>query len=188
MLFLINNIGQRITYQKLAKSLGFKSVTTVRNYVSYLSDGYLLFELEAFSFKVKEQMTLPRKIYAIDTGMIEALNRKATPDMGSRLENVVYLHLKKKGQFQLSYLKGDRFEVDFVIHNGRKVEQLIQVCLSLQDTFTLEREVRGLVLGASYVKCSNLLLLTWDEERTLEQDGIKIHVLPVWKWILTSLF
>ena len=75
----------------------------------------------------------------------------------------------------------------FVRVNGKKVNQLIQVCLSLQDPFTLEREVRGLVLGASYVKCSNLLLLTWDEERTLEQDGIKIRVLPVWKWILASV-
>ena len=132
-------------------------------------------------------MTLPRKIYAIDTGMIEALNRKATPDLGSRLENVVYLHLRKREQSQLSYLKGDRFEVDFVIHNGKKVDQLIQVCLSLQDTFTLEREVRGLVLGASYVKCSNLLLLTWDEEKVLEQDGIEVRVLPVWKWLLASV-
>ena len=183
-LFLINNVGQRITYQKLAKSLGFKSVTTVRNYVSYLCDGYLLFELEAFSLKVKEQMTLPRKVYAIDTGMIEALNRKATPDMGSRLENIVYLQLRKNGHSQLSYLKGDRFEVDFVIHKGRKVDQLIQVCLSLQDTFTLEREVRGLILGASYVKCSNLLLLTWDEERNLNQNNVQIKVLPVWKWVL----
>ncbi len=190
-LFLFNNAGQRFTYQKLAKNLGFKSVNTVRNYVSYLADGYLLFELEAFSFKVKERISLPRKIYAIDTGMIQALNRKMTPDIGARFENLVYLHLRRNEAIQLSYLKGESFEVDFVLQEGRKVTQLIQVCYSMQDVDTFEREVRGMVQGAQILKCRNLLILSADEERRIEVEiGIHekgtIHVLPVWKWLLAN--
>jgi len=182
-LFLMNNVGQRFTYHKLAHSLGFKSVSTVKNYVGYLAEGYLLFELEPFSFKVKERISLPRKIYAIDTGLIEALNRKMTPDLGSRLENSVFLQLRRM-QLEFSYFKGDTFEVDFVIHQGRRINQLIQVCYSLQTAMTFEREIKGLVQGAEALKCKNLLLLTYNEEKTVNQGAFEIEVLPVWKWLL----
>ena len=49
-----------------------------------------------FSYSTKAQLINPKKIYAIDLGLIELISNNLTEDIGRKLENLIYLHLRKK--------------------------------------------------------------------------------------------
>ncbi|MEM0476514.1 MAG: ATP-binding protein, partial [Candidatus Aenigmatarchaeota archaeon] len=95
--YIISNYSSRYTYTKLKNSLDFRSVLTVENYMKYLEEAYLIFSLERFSFKVKEMKKSPKKVYCIDTGMINAISVKFSKDIGKLMENLVFLEFKRKG-------------------------------------------------------------------------------------------
>ncbi|RLG44455.1 MAG: hypothetical protein DRN81_04560, partial [Thermoproteota archaeon] len=78
------------------------------------------------------------------------------------------------------------YEVDFVVANGEKIEQLIQVCYDLSDYETKEREVKSLVEGSEELRCKDLLCITWDFKGEEKIDRKKIKFVPLWKWLLTK--
>lgn len=184
-LLAISQSGSQFTFQKFSKTLGIKGVNTTKNYLSYLEDAYLLETIQPYSNKVKEQIRLPRKIYAIDNGMFQAMNTRLTPDFGSSLETFVFGHLKMQGK-EIKYYLSPTAEVDFLVHKGRSVAQLIQVCWSVSDRETLGREIKALKEAAAITRCKNLILLTPNGEQTLEMDDLTVQVLPVWRWALEN--
>ena len=64
--------------------------------------------------------------------------------------------------------------------------QLIQVTWSMTDDETRKREIKGLLEASSATGCDNLLIITDDEENSLEVDGKKVNVVPAWKWLLNK--
>jgi predicted AAA+ superfamily ATPase len=182
-LFTVSNFGSRITYNKIKNVFQIKSVHTVKNYLNYLEEAYLLFQLSPFSFKVKEQIKEPRKIYSIDTGLINAIAPKLTTDYGRLLENIVFLELKRQNMEIYFYHHPD-YEVDFVIKDGLKITQLIQVCFSLTDSDVQKREKRALVKASKELHCKELVIITLDEEKEEKINSRIIKIIPVWKWLL----
>lgn len=105
------------------------------------------------------------------------------------MENTVALELLKKGWKagkNLFYYRKSDFEVDFVIKEGLKIKQLMQVCYSLEDERTKKREIKALVKASDELKCSDLLVITWDYEAEEEISGKKIKFVPLWKWLLEN--
>lgn len=182
-LYVISNFGSRVTYNKIKKIFDIKSVHTAKNYLNYLEETYLVFQLEPFSFKVKEQIKQPRKVYCVDTGLISALVPKTTVDYGRVMENAVFLELKRREK-EVFYYSDPAYEVDFLIKEGAKITQLIQVCRSLKDDETKKREVGALLKASQLLKCRHLLIITGDEEREERAGGKKIEIVPLWKWLL----
>ncbi|RLI90980.1 MAG: ATP-binding protein, partial [Candidatus Altiarchaeales archaeon] len=76
-------------------------------------------------------------------------------------------------------------EVDFVVKEGLKVKELIQVCYDL-DFNTKQRELKALVKASKELNCNSLLVITWDHEAEEEFRGKKIEFRPLWKWLLFS--
>ena len=146
-------------------------------------DAYLVFLLNAFSYKYKEQIKQPRKVYTIDNGLSSAINPKFTQDRGSALENLVFQELHHKG-IDFSYYALPDLEVDFVIHSQKKVISLMQVAYDLADPTTRKREIKALTKAAAQLHCTHLTIITWDEENSEEIDGHKIIIIPIWKWLL----
>lgn len=186
---LLSNPGRKISYNKLRKQFNIKSDHTVKNYVSYLEEAYLIFLLNRFSYKPVEIEKSEKISYAIDTGMINNVSLKSSQDYGRLYENVVALELFRKKSFDLSievyYWKNIKHEeVDFVIKQGLKVRQLIQVCYDISDLETKERELKALVKASKELKCSNLLIITEDKEGEEKIKGKKIKYIPLWKWLL----
>ncbi|MBM4177389.1 ATP-binding protein, partial [Candidatus Gribaldobacteria bacterium] len=97
-LFLLSNFGSKITYHKIKNVFDLKSVHTVKKYINYLESAYLISELAPFSFKIKEQIKKPRKVYGIDLGLIRAVSANFSPNTGRALENLVFLEFKKRKQ------------------------------------------------------------------------------------------
>ena len=182
-LFSISNFASKISYNKIKNIFEMKSVHTVKNYLHYLEEAYLLFQVNAFSHKLKEQIKLPKKIYCIDTGIINSIVPRSTLDYGKLLENLVFIELKRRGSEIYIYSKPN-CEVDFVVKEGLAIRQLIQVSYSIKDEKTKKREIKALIEASRDLDCSRLTLITWDEEGEEEIESKKIYYIPAWKWLL----
>lgn len=183
-LYLITNHSNEFSYTRLKNALEFKSVHTVENYTDYLNEAFLIFNTERFSHKVKEQMKSPRKVYAYDTGVINAVKFKTAPDTGRLIENIVAIELLRRGKEFYYYKTRDGKEVDFTVKEGLKVSQLIQVCHDIDNDKTKKRETNALVKAANETGCDSLMVLTWDYETKESFGEREIHYLPLWKWLV----
>ena len=190
--YLISNVANEYSFNSLTKISNIKSSHTIRKYISYLEESFILFSLSRFSYKVKEQLSSNKKIYCIDNGFIQAKAFTINPDMGKLYENIVACALKKEevtaGTTIYYWKNQQQEEVDFVIKKGARVEQLIQVCYNLNNIKTKNREIRAIIKAGKQLRCNNLLIITEDkygEEKT-EWFGDKatIKYIPLWKWLL----
>lgn len=193
-LYLLSNVAREYSYNTLSKMTRCKSVHTIEKYIGYLEEAFLFFRINRFSFKVREQLASNKKIYCIDNGFIHAKAFQTGPDRGRLYENAVAIRLKKAeldGRSSVYYWKNpQQEEVDFVVKEGTKVTQLIQVCCNVQNPETKKREIRALLKAGRELKCDNLTLITEDQdegEEEAEWFGIKgrIKCVPLWKWLLS---
>ena len=66
--------------------------------MEYIEQTYMIFQLMKYSPSVKVQMLNPKKIYFIDNAIIESrIGFNATDNMGVKLENIVFIELKRRG-------------------------------------------------------------------------------------------
>ena len=190
--YLISNIAKEFSYNTLSKVTKCKSVHTVEKYLSYLEEAFIFFKVNRFSFKLKEQVASNKKIYCIDNGFIYSKAFRLSSDIGRLYENTVAIELKKlemDGAISIYYWKNvQQEEVDFVVKQGTKIKELIQVCYDVDDIKASKREVRALIKASKELKCNNLLVITEGKEAEKEAAwfGIKrkIRFLPLWKWLL----
>ena len=192
--FLISNIAQEFSFNNLCEVTKCKSVHTVGKYMGYLEEAFIFFKINRFSFKVREQISSNKKIYCIDNGFIHARAFKFSPDIGKLYENIVAVELKKSemnGIAHIYFWKSEQQEeVDFIIRQGLKTRQLIQVCYDLSNLKTRNREIRALMKASKELGCKDLLVLTEDYhgEEIIKWFGIeeKIKFLPLQRWLLDS--
>ena len=115
-----------------------------------------------------------------DIAMRNAVLLPESEDAGKALENIVYLNLERSlgEEDRITYFC-DQKECDFVVQRGERVSELIQVCWALNEE-NLEREVGGLLAASVFTGCRQCRILTFNQQQTIERDGIRIEVLPVW--------
>jgi predicted AAA+ superfamily ATPase len=166
------------------------SPTTVNRYLEYCSEAFLLFQVPIFRPKLKEQMLLPKKLYCIDNGLVNAATFKLSENLGPLAENMVFVELLRRQaadpDLQIFYWKNGGGEVDFVLKRGPKVEGLLQVCWSLKDNDTKAREVKALMEGMDDFKLKTGIILNEDQEVNETVGGKKIRVIPLWRFLLDS--
>ncbi|MGB9680691.1 MAG: ATP-binding protein [Minisyncoccia bacterium] len=187
--YLITNFCQETTYSKLAKFLSIKQISTISNWISYLEQSFLIFKLERFSFKLKQQFIAPKKFYCIDSGIIDAIAFKFSENRGYFMENSVAVELQRKKSLnpltEIYYWKNhQQNEVDFVVKYGKKIEQLIQVTGATSRDEIKEREIKSLIKASDELNCKNLLIINQDYEGEEKIKGKKIKFIPLWKWLL----
>lgn len=186
--YLINNVSNPYTARKLASVLAFKSDVTVAKYLGYLTEAYLIFSLDRHSTKVGARLQSPKKTYIVDNGLVTAKAVQHSPDTGKLMENLVFTELVKRGNqtsHELFYYKtrNDR-EIDFVIKNGYQVVELMQVCYDITNPDVEQRETKALFEAGNELKVKKLTVLTWDEKREVEKNGMTIQLRPLWEWLL----
>lgn len=176
--FGLTNISKEFSYNNLRTSLKI-SLDTAREYSSHLESAYILFQLPFFSFSMKEAMARNRKIYAVDTGLRNAVSKSFTSDYGRIIENVVFLHLRSRAK-DLSYWK-DTGEVDFVVRD--KQPRPINVTSGDEEP---GREKKALLGFLGKFKGREGLIIT-DEEESEEMAGDRIlKRVPLWKFLLDA--
>ena len=184
--YLVSNFCNPLSSNELAEELGFSSVNTTKKYMDYLHEPYLFYYLSRYNNKLKLMKKAPRKVYVVDNGFVAAKAFSVTENLGRLLENQVFIELVRRGydteKTMFYYRSRNDKEVDFVLRQGVHIERLVQVCYDLSSPKTEKREVDAIVECAGELKCDNLTIVTYDDERTIEKDGYKIDVIPIAKF------
>ena|SRR3989344_4343733 len=178
---LATSTSSRFTYNSLKNTLGLSNAITVKEYISYLCNSYLFFELLQFSYSVRRQLGSPRKIYLIDSAFGDICGLQFSPNKGRILENAVFIELQRKGK-NIYYFSDDG-ECDFVIKSGTKITEAVQVCYALDDS-NREREINGLVKAMTALKLDSGLILTFEQREDIHVKGKLIQIMPVFLWLL----
>lgn len=182
--FLVSNISSLVSFNKLKDLLKLGSVNTVKSYVGYLENSWLFFVINKYAYSVKEQQIAAKKLYSIDTGLAQSVGFSFSENKGKMMENVVFLHLRKKYKDVFYYKTKQDSEVDFFLP---KEGVLIQVSQRLDLSETQERESRALVIAKQELnKVEKLVIITESEKQILEKNGLNIQAIPLYEWLLQA--
>ncbi len=192
--YLCSNVACEYSVHGLSRVTGCRSDRTIRKYLYYLEEAFLFFSVPRFSYKLKDQISSNKKVYCIDNGFVTVKGFRFSENRGNLLENLVGVALKQhelQGTLNLFYWKNpQQEEVDFVIQRNGRITALIQVCVNTRDEKTRRREVNALLKAGRELKCTNLLMLTMDNEEETKEEwfGIQgvIRFIPLWKWLQCS--
>jgi hypothetical protein len=187
--FFLQNFSKEFSINKIVKSLKSQKFgkNTLYSYVDKIQDSVVLFVLNRFSPKVYQRESWPKKIYLCDTGLTKVV--RFSEDIGKLMENCVFLELlrltNKKPLLEIYYWKNhQQAEVDFVLKEGTKIEQLIQVTYASGKDEIEEREVKSLLKASKEIKCKDLSVITWNYEDAVKINNRIVKFIPLWKWLL----
>ena len=182
-LYLVSNFCNAISANELTESLGLSSVNTTMRYLDYLHEPYLFYYLSRYNHKLKLMNKAPRKVYVVDNGFVSAKAFSLSENLGRLLENQVFIELLRRGynaeRTMFYYRSRNDKEVDFVLRKGTQIERLVQVCYDMSNSKTEKREVDSIVECAGELNCSNLVIVTYNQRRTIESKGYSIEVVPI---------
>jgi len=181
--YVLTNFTRSLSYNSLTTILNISSVSTVKEYISYLSEAYLIFEVYKYNPSLKKQFTTDKKIFVIDNGIRSAIAFQFSSDSGKLLENMIFIELRRRFCEIWYYKTNNNLEIDFLIKHENKFI-VIQVCYSVADNETLKREINAIEKTISELKISNVYILTFSEEKEILISEQKIKILPVWKFLL----
>lgn len=181
---IAESLKQPVSYTRLANIIaatGIKIGTaTIINYIDYAKDAWLITPVKNIAGKLVEKETSP-KYYFTDNGILNLFLLDANTSL---LENLVAVTLfRKYGREDAVFFYNHGIELDFYVPEAKLA---IQVCYSLSDSDTFKRETTSLLKATSILESETLLIVTRDEEKTIEISGNVIHVVPIWKWLLSQ--
>ncbi|OGF50879.1 MAG: hypothetical protein A2231_08700 [Candidatus Firestonebacteria bacterium RIFOXYA2_FULL_40_8] len=187
--YLMSNVCSEYSFTGIQENFGFKSKTTVQKYMRYLEDVYLMFGLNRFSYKVKEQVNTKKKLYILDNGFVKAKAFKFSPDKGHLLENAVFVELMRRGyepNKDLFYHKNaDNTEIDFVVRENRKISCLYQCVYDVTGLGVKNREEKSLIKASNELDCKDLIILTRDYDAIKKVEGKTINYVSFLIWLLS---
>ena len=181
--YLVANVGSPVSANKLTGLFGVRSTATLLEFFSYFRDAYLIEFLPQFSYSLKAQSRNPKKVYAIDTGLITAVSTAFTENNGRRLENLIYLHLRR--QFSELYYFNEEGECDFVVFQQNKAIHAVQVCYQIDDV-NFDREYRGLLAAMKAFNLQHGTIVTFNQADRFEEDGRVIELVPAFVYLQHS--
>lgn len=183
MFYLASNATKRVTYSSLGKVVGIQHPDTIKKYLEYIQQTYLISQLFRYDPSVKKQMMSPKKIYFVDNAIIKRIGFNATENNGVFLENLVFIELKRRGWDVYYY--ADKKECDFIVRKGLHISDAYQVTLKMDSPQTREREIAGVREAMQAYSLSKGYILTFEGKETINfDDGTIVEVVPVWEWIL----
>jgi uncharacterized protein len=175
------NVGQILSYNKILKHSKIKSTSTIKNFIEYLNEVFLIFTISKYGSSIRKQNQNPKKTYFIDTGILNKINTLSTENKGWLLENIIFLELLRNNHDIFYYKKES--ECDFLVKEGLKITKAIQVTYYLTNK-NKEREINGLIDAMKNHNLKEGIIITREQQETINLNEYKIKVIPVWKWLL----
>ena len=177
---LAESVRQPVSYTRLCnmiKAVGVSCGTaTIIEYINHFMDACLIFPLQNYASRFVERETT-KKFYFVDNGL---LNLFLLENQSALLENLCAIEMRKRYGDKLYYYLHN-IEVDFYVPEENLA---IQASYRLSDDSTIKREVDALVKLHKVYPLKNAVIVTRDEETTINKGELSIEVLPVWKWLL----
>jgi predicted AAA+ superfamily ATPase len=188
--YLLSNISKPVTsksvFEYIKEGGAATSRDAIRDYLSWAKDSWLLFMVDVFSKSHREQERNYKKTYCIDWGLACQNSSVWDGSLSRAFENMIFLQLIRKHARVHYYLtRNSRQEVDFIALDSRgRVILAAQACTDIGDKDTLRRELSPLIASAKYFGINENYLITISHEKTFKEDGVTIHAIPAWKWLM----
>ncbi len=184
-LFLLSHNATINAYNKLKNNFS-SSFDTIRDYVEYLKNSYMVLSIPKFDYSLKKQIANPQKFYAIDTGFSNVVSFNISRKVGANLENIVFLELKRRGK-EIFYYKTEKGrEVDFLVQGENRIE-LIQVSATLENKETRHRELRVFSEAERELRGEiRALLITFDNSEVVEYNGCEVEIVNVLDFLIAD--
>lgn len=184
---LLRSIGSKTSAHALLQDLRSANISMAKDAIysllGHLEDAFLIHLLPLDSTSERRRQMNPRKVYAVDHGLVRACIPTATRDFGHHLENVVYLALRRRGTVVGYHLTEDGQEVDFVFEDLAGERQLVQACADLADPATHRREVAALAKAAAETGITTATIVSEQTAAIERVDGIDVRIVPAWQWL-----
>lgn len=178
--FLMSNIGKELSYNKISNLLEFKSVRTVIDYCDFMQQSYLMEFIPLYATSIKKQIANPKKVYSIDPAFAKGNSLSFSQDLGRRLENFVYLQLRRSYQ-NIYYYRNQKSECDFLVKDRDAAILAVQVCWEV-NSGNLDREIKGIKSAMEETGAMEGFIITYEQSDKI--DGIKL--IPAWQWLAES--
>lgn len=163
---LLKNAASRFSINKFYKDItsqGYKAgKDTLYSYLEYLEDAFLIYTVPIFTESLRLMETTPKKIYAVDNGLINANTFNLSLNFGKLLENQVYLDLRRQKKEIFYYHTSEGYEVDFITRDREGHYEAIQVVWDQSDPVTFEREERALKSAEKELRIKGRVI-DWEE-------------------------
>lgn len=177
--FLMDNISRITSIRNIANMLSSNGLETsdktVGTYLKYLCEAYAFYKVQRYDIRGKRYLASLDKYYLSDHSFRAAELGTKSPDIGSVYENIVAIELMRRGYEVYAGQLRDT-EIDFVAIRGSD-KIYIQVCYSLSDDETMQREIRPLMnIPGGYTK----LLITRTRQPERDYEGIRIVDIADW--------
>ena len=185
-LYCLDNIGNLTSANSIANALNAASRVidrkTVDEYIQAMIDCFLFYRAERYDIRGKNILRTGEKYYTVDLGLANALlGRPSSANLGHRLENIVYLELKRRyGDVWIG--KNYDKEIDFVVKNRQGETEYYQVSLTIADQSTLDRELSAIENTGDYYRRT---ILTLD---LIDTDEKGIQCRNVINWLLDPTY
>lgn len=179
--YLMSNPTSQVSFNKLKEQFRLGSVNTIKNYIEYLENSWLIFTVNVYDYSVKRQQIAAKKVYSIDTGLANAVGFSFSPNTGKLIENLVFLGLRRKTSEIYYFTTPAGHEVDLYLP---QTHQLIQVAQSLGNPATREREIRALSDAMRILNLTSGLILTDANAEPVTENGFTIMIRSLAEWLL----
>jgi predicted AAA+ superfamily ATPase len=192
---LLMSNGNLISAKRLSDRFAGRNITMSREMTgqvcAHFEDAFLVFFVPLYAYSLQKIRVNPQKVYAIDPGLAFALGTAPQKNLGQRFEDAVYLELRRRNPLLRSggisyYLTENRKEVDFILGDPaqEKPQALYQVCASLKNHETRERELGALTEAMKELKLKKGTIVTLYEQEDIKSSAGNIKITPAWKWFL----
>jgi hypothetical protein len=162
------------------------SKKTLNEMAKYAESVFLFSTVYKFSPSFKKSFQSRRKLYLTDTGFVRVL--AGMQDYGRLLEGIVYVELlRRKERAQSSeifYTENKKGEVDFVVSEGLKPTELIQVTYDLNRE-NEEREILPLLESMDEFGLKSSTIITMSENAQRKEGKKTVNIVSFARWALS---
>lgn len=176
--YLFSNISKEISFNNIKNTFQLGSATSAMDFMGFLRNAYLFFLVPRFDYSLKVQAVNPKKVYGVDTGLVNYNSLSSSPDYGRLLENHVFIELRKNSK-EIRYFRRKK-ECDFISRSPDGTYAAIQVCWQVTSD-NEKRETEGLLEVMDYLNLTSGLIVTFNQEDELRFNQKIIKLIPVWK-------
>ncbi|MBQ3290638.1 MAG: ATP-binding protein [Kiritimatiellae bacterium] len=175
--YLLAHIGTRMAPSRLKDAIRVQSAKTVLEYFDHLTECCLIRRLEQYSGSPKARMLAHKKVYACDVALASLFDRGNQINLGHKLENVLFWHLRRKARDVTYHVDDKGRECDFVVEGEDGAFSAVQVCYELTDD-NMTREFDGLAAAARRFGLKSGVIVTCRQSDEAIHDGCEISVVP----------
>jgi predicted AAA+ superfamily ATPase len=184
---LASETSRPFSHSKTARILGLKDEASVRKYCRFFLECFLYYELRCFSRSVRNQVRSQPRYFCVDHALAKMNGLWKVDDPARVLELMVCTELHRRTTDIFYWRSTKNFEVDFVLARGIEPTSAIQVCYSLSEQSTYDREVRALLAAEKELGIKELIIITRYEQKEIPTKAGVIQVVPIIDWLLRGV-